>query len=411
MMNKDNRPARKARIGTRGLVSTGFLTVSLALVGVSLSMDAHAKPAVSPVQGGVLTGNYVVLGYNDLGMHCMNDAFGDLCVLPPANTLMATVIRRGAEPDIVTQNIRVSYSIPGNTTSFQKTDFWDFDLPLFGVNLPNDMGLFGFGLSGNMVVTPTQDWAARGVPITPITDSGQFDPFQLSQINVYRNNVLVAATQAVVPVSTEMRCDTCHGTTRTPATLEILKWHDKLNGTRLEANRPVLCASCHADPALGAPGKPGISSLSLAMHKRHANKFTGVGAQQTCYSCHPGPQTQCLRDVHKSRGMTCVNCHGDMKAMSNPNRTPWVDQPKCGSCHHVAGHEYEEPGKLFKDSRGHNGVKCAACHGSPHAITPSENGRDNIQAIALQGTSGPIKKCTVCHTSTPSDPFNHTLHD
>lgn len=410
-MKNDHQRAKRIRIGKRAFVSTGFMAVSLALVGTSLTTPAEATAAVAPVQGGILTGNYVVLGYNDLGMHCMNDNFSDMCVLPPANTLMATVIKRGDGPDIVTENIRVSYSIPGNTTSFTKTDFWNFDLPLFGVNLPNDMGLFGYGLSGNMKITPTGDWAALGIPITPITDAGVFDPFQLSQINVYKNNNLVAATQAVVPVSTEMRCDSCHGTTRTPASLEILQWHDKLQGTRLVANRPVLCASCHADPALGAPGQPGISSLSLAMHKRHANKFNNVSNEKVCYSCHPGPQTQCLRDVHKSRGMTCVSCHGGMQAMSNPDRTPWKDQPKCGSCHNVQGHEYEEPGKLFKDSRGHNGVKCAACHGSPHAIAPSENPRDNLQAIALQGHAGTISKCTVCHTKTPEDPFNHTLHD
>ena len=33
------------------------------------------------------TSSYVVLGYNDLGMHCMNQDFSQLCILPPFNTL------------------------------------------------------------------------------------------------------------------------------------------------------------------------------------------------------------------------------------------------------------------------------------------------------------------------------------
>jgi hypothetical protein len=66
---------------------------------------------------------------------------------------------------------------------------------------------------------------------------------------------------------------------------------------------------------------------------------------------------------------------------------------------------------LYRDSVGHNGVKCITCHGSPHAIGPSTNPRDNVQPIAIQGYAGTINKCSVCHRSTPSEPFNHTRSD
>ena len=36
---------------------------------------------------------YAVLAYNDLGMHCMNPSFAEFCLLPPFNTLHATVIK------------------------------------------------------------------------------------------------------------------------------------------------------------------------------------------------------------------------------------------------------------------------------------------------------------------------------
>jgi hypothetical protein len=52
---------------------------------------------------------------------------------------------------------------------------------------------------------------------------------------------------------------------------------------------------------------------------------------------------------------------------------------------------------------------CAACHGPPHAITPTVTPSDNLQAITLQGYAGTIDNCVVCHKQRPDDSFNHTL--
>ncbi|MDR3689723.1 MAG: hypothetical protein P4L46_10125 [Fimbriimonas sp.] len=358
----------------------------------------------------VTKGSMVVFGYNDLGMHCMNQDFAELCILPPANTLRAQVIDRtsGEGPVITTSGIVVNYSIPGNTGSNTKTNFWQYAGALFGANLPTNIGLFGFGLSGTMQATANNDFWAHGVPLTPLTDATAIDPFQLGHISVTKAGIEVASTDAVVPVSWEIKCDNCHTTAGISVATDILRKHDTKHGTTLESQKPVLCAGCHADPALGAAGHVGVSTMSSAMHSSHATRMGGLTGIDICYSCHPGPQTQCLRDVHKSKGLTCLNCHVSMAAVGDPSRTPWKDEPKCGTCHAVAGHEYEQTGVLYRDSVGHNGVKCIACHGSPHAIGPSMNARDNVQAIALQGKAGTISKCTVCHTSTPGDAFNHT---
>lgn len=357
--------------------------------------------------------HWVVFGYNDLGMHCMNDDFSEICVLPPANTLRAQVIdRREDSPKITVSDLVIRYEVPGNTESVSKTNFWDFDKSLFGVNLPANVGLFGFGLSGTMARTADRDFAAFGVPITPITDAGVLDPYQLASISVVRQNQVVATTQAVIPVSWEMSCNRCHMATKRGSVADsILRAHDRRHRTMLTKSKPVLCAECHADPALGTAGSSGVSTLSSAMHTAHANRLGGMTSEEACYSCHPGPTTLCLRDVHKARGMTCTNCHGGMAQVGDPARTPWVDEPRCGDCHNVPGHEYEQPGKLFRDSVGHNGVKCISCHGSPHAVTPSMNPRDNLQAINLQGYAGPIGKCSVCHRKTPEHAFNHTRGD
>ena len=36
--------------------------------------------------GTIFAGDMVVLGYNDLGMHCMNQDFSEFMILPPFNT-------------------------------------------------------------------------------------------------------------------------------------------------------------------------------------------------------------------------------------------------------------------------------------------------------------------------------------
>ncbi|MAT73373.1 MAG: hypothetical protein CMJ58_28145 [Planctomycetaceae bacterium] len=371
-----------------------------------------------PQQQQPVQDSYVVLGYNDLGMHCMNADFSQLCILPPYNSLHAQVIRRGREPDIVTRNVTVRYTIPSNTTSVTKTNFWQFAPALFGVMLPPDIGLTGNGLEGVMTPTGNNDWAAIGIPITPIDDGGFLNPYPLASIQVESQGNPVATTRAVVPVSWEISCNLCHapGGTGPQVDADILLKHDQKHGTSLLGGPPVLCASCHADPALGTTGAPGVSSMSHAMHGSHATRMQPVadmGMTNICYACHPGFQTNCQRDVHFANGIYCIDCHGPMEAVAHPARTPWIDEPTCASCHDLGQEEFdfEEPGKLFKDSRGHGNVHCAACHGSPHAITPALTVEDNIQAIQHQGYPGVIDQCTVCHTSMPGDRFEHKRDD
>ncbi len=66
----------------------------------------------------------------------------------------------------------------------------------------------------------------------------------------------------------------------------------QIAGGEANSGNPVLCAGCHADPALGMAGNPDLPSLSAAMHGKHAKT-----RHNDCYACHPGPNTQCLRDV------------------------------------------------------------------------------------------------------------------
>ena len=351
---------------------------------------------------------YIIIGWNDLGMHCANKDFSKICVLPPYNNLKAEIIKVGNEislPEIVTTGYSATYEIPGNTYSVGKTNFWSYEDLLFGVTLPDNVGLTGAGLSGNMNIE-NNNFHIEGIPVTPFTDANltSEDPFQLALLKAYdAQNNLLASTQPVIPVSNEINCvnSGCHG-----SEAGILNDHPDEGGFN-QNNTPILCAECHSSNALGTPGSPGLESLSEIIHSTHG------GETNDCYKCHPGPNTQCLRDVMHAAGMVCQDCHGSVanvgQSIAN-GREPWLEEPSCGStaCH---GADYaEEPGLLFRQSKGHSGLYCSTCHGSPHAILPSENERDNVQNIVLQGYEGTLNKCIVCHGVNPAGPGPHGIY-
>lgn len=365
---------------------------------------------------------YVVLAWNDLGMHCYNQDFRDLAVLPPYNTLWAQVVEVGDPPRIVTEGITVHYSFPDNTYSVGKTNFWSYAQQLFGVNLPPNIGLTGKGLAGVMDRSGNH-FIAEGIPLTEFRDSAPTVayPYQLARIVVRDNatNSILASQTVVAPVSSEMRCDGCHydggveGIATGRVETNILTLHDEENSDEYPAGhtgplmqrRPVLCAECHASNALNKPGVPGVPNLSRAMHEQHADKVEqGING---CYRCHPGPNTKCLRDVMSEKGMDCIDCHGNMEDVAK-NPMPWLNEPRCDStaCH---GSKYAQNQNLYRMSTGHGDLYCAACHDSPHAIAPSRESNDAIKFIALQGSPGALSKCTVCHASQPKTPGPHGL--
>jgi len=380
-----------------------FILFSVVLTGITVYLTTGFNSAPSSA---TITDDYIVLAWNDLGMHCANADFSDIVILPPYNNFNAQVIKRGdasqgIKPEIVTSGLEVYYSIPGNTYSVGKTNFWDYEDKLFGVNLEPNIGLAGKGLSGTMDVPEGENFFhVEGVPITPFTDNDlkNEDPYQLALIEVMLNGSKVGTTQNVMPVSNEINClsSGCHASTR-----DIKNRHsDSKNWPQ-----PVLCASCHSSNALGAPGKAGVMSLSEAMHEKHKGKTSD------CYKCHPGPNTQCLRDVMSNQhNMGCTDCHGSMEQVAasiHEGRRPWIDEPKCGTCHK----QYpEETGKLYRNSKGHGGLFCTTCHGSPHAIVPSREENDNLQNFNLQGYAGTLSDCKVCHTTNPTGAGPHGIY-
>jgi hypothetical protein len=267
------------------------------------------------------------------------------------------------------------------------------------------------------------------------------------------------------------------------------------NENCLTNRTPLQCSQCHYSPAvdlaqLGPTDDPGNQvfqasvnrTMSSVMHGHHgALRFEGAplfpvmpspagrtqaeaGAilEQTCYQCHPGKRTRCLRGAMFSGGVVCQDCHGEMADVgldftSGGTRVPWASEPACQSCHtgdaanpdHPAGaivaadgirllqayttdanapirrpnSRFAENESLYRlsgnaattrENQGHAGIMCEGCHGSTHAIWPIANSfaNDNVAAQQLQGHSGTLIECNTCHTGNLGNTLGgpHGLH-
>ena len=453
----------------------------------------------------VAAAHWTLIGWNNLGMHCMDDDYAVFSILPPYNTVNAQLIDNTGKLVLsLPAGLTVTYEAVAdpsgsiNKSSIGKTNFWEHSFSLFGVNLPLDTGLGGTMMPGltntPQVMTfaptgaPANSFQALGVPLTPIDDVGLTNTYPLFKL-VARDAAknLLAQTSVVLPVSSELNCSTCHasGTGQADAKpspdwvydpdpkhdfrLNVLKLHDQKNVSNPDYTaalalfgyrstglydsvvldgKSILCATCHQSEALGTGGAPNTPQLTTSIHSTHANvidpssgKIMDDSTNRTsCYQCHPGSTTRCLRGamgaavstVDGSMLMQCQSCHGSMSTVGAATRTGWLNEPNCQACHtgdavsnsgqirFIDG--FDSPGhlrvpantrfattpntpapgiSLYRFSIGHGGLQCSACHGSTHAEFPSSQPNDNLQSIALQGHVGKLAECTACHVTTP----------
>lgn len=463
------------------------------------------------------TTSYRILATNDLGMHCVDADFSVFSILPPYNVVNAQVVRTDAsgKPALLDDSsVVLRYSAVTdangsiNSHSSDKTNFWRYVASTYGADLPAGQGLKGLYMPAEASPDhPEQtsfSWKstsglfkAEGIPIMPIDDAGHVNRYPLMRLTATDKSSgnALATLDVVLPVSEETTCSDCHATGAVAARSSAIAWssannlevqsrenilllHDSRMGTGLMAAKPVLCASCHYSAALDLAGtgptgaQVGKPTMSSAMHAYHRDKMldpSGVPyadswvaqggtppspTRQSCYLCHPGRSTQCLRGA-MTNAVTCQNCHGGMAPVGGTTplkaggsfdgtndgkgRRPWMDLPRCQSCHtgdatsHVTladaslmapdgirtmlafdsadaaasprkatGSRFaENANTLYRYSKGHGGVACEGCHNSTHAIwpNPTEAHNDNVAANQLQGHSGTISDCATCHAS------------
>jgi predicted CxxxxCH...CXXCH cytochrome family protein len=380
----------------------------------AVTLSAAVPPARAVVAGRAILPaskyRYTILAANDLGMHCIQPDYSAMMILPPANFLHVQVFRKGGEgASLIRSGIRVTYAVQNMEAPQKALNFWTY-ASSYGFNLAPGVGITGNKLSGRMKLSADRKfWEATAIPAVPRAANGSFNAYPTAKITVTntKGKVLAVLPKVVIPVSDEMHCDNCHPK---PNTFQaILGTHDKLSGTTLAADLAAgkrhACNECHSDPILSAAGKPGVKSLSEAMHGFHADKMNQSALANPCYNCHPGLVTQCLRGAMARQGITCtnVNCHGtvaNVAATIVNGRVPWVNEPDCGNCHANAAN----PNKLYRQSYLSNGpenmngfILCESCHNGTHAEWRTSKAIDAAVPRYLEGDSGPIHKCKVCH--------------
>jgi hypothetical protein len=287
-------------------VGTTTLTVKDSAKSIQVPVTVQNTFTPPPTTG---SGNYTLLAWNDLGMHCMDGKdFSVFSILPPYNTLHAQLKNKSGA--LVSNGVKLTYEATPdstgsiNTISHTKTNFWDWSDKLLGLTLTPDVGVNLDGLAsgapepGNETpsLTPApltynsqyKWYEAEGIPITPVDDSGKknFYPTVKVVAKDLSGNVL-ATTTTVLPVSDEMTCQSCHASSSPSADAKpaagwvndpnpekdwkrnILRLHDEEekgkalftsalvqagynnNGLLASADsgKPVLCVACHASNA------------------------------------------------------------------------------------------------------------------------------------------------------------------
>jgi hypothetical protein len=476
-------------------------SISIVANGSTRSVPVTFVVSTASTAGGGGT-SFKLIGWNDLGMHCDDgqdySVFG---VLPPYNTIHAHLIDSSGKLVVAPAGYTITYQAITdpltntiNTTSAPKTNFWQYVMALFGLSVAPDVGIAGSAMPGTGNAPQTMKWnqnpadntwVSVGIPMTNYADGGTKNYFPMMRLTATNSaGAVLATTDIVLPISDEMSCNLCHASNTDAAAmpaagwvnnsdpakdvkLNILRKHDdrfKTNGAFIAASgtrgyssagleaqsaiHPFLCASCHGSNALSMASLPGVPPLTTSMHGMHATVIDpGTGAtlesattRESCYHCHPGPVTQCLRgamsNVATGTGtnvVECQSCHGPMSSVGDPARQGWFNEPACQDCHtgtatansgqiaytsvfttgttvRVAADQTfatnaDTPAaglSLYRFSSGHGGLQCEACHGSTHAEFPTSIVNDNVQSTTLQGHVGMLVECASCHGTVPN---------
>ena len=400
--------------------------------------------------------NYTLLAWNDLGMHCFDGKdFSVFSILPPYNNLNAHLIKNDSATDkLISSGVTLTYEsleYDGhiNTSSSDKTNFWDYIVSLF----PDSISEKDVGLTGNkapsttpqlMTFNSTHNWfEADGIPILNYDDNNQTNYYPMVKVIAKDfSGVVLATADVVLPVSDEMDCKKCHASTsildeakpnagwenNANATKDykfnILKLHDEKHNIgsvyldflktkgytytsslydTAKAGTPILCASCHGSNALGTTSIANAPSLTASLHSSHSDvtdpdsnmKLNDSANRAACYSCHPGAETECLRGAmgkainsFGNQTMQCQSCHGSMSDVGDATRVGWMDMPNCQVCHQD-GQRYES----------------ALVNGSLRAVldnrfaTNPDTPSPNISLYRFSTGHGDLQ-CSSCHGAT-----------
>lgn len=359
-----------------------------------------------------------ILGWNNLGMHCMDSDYSVFSILPPYNTIDAQLIVAGK---LVTNGsgYTVTYQAIADTdgsinkSSVGKGNWQQYAALIYGGVAP-DQGLpfpgpASFWMPGSNNVpqpmlfeatnqpapgayTPVNWFYAYGIPITPYDDSGKKNPYPMMRLIAKNSsNQAIATNDIVLPVSDEMDCRACHASGSQTAAQPAAGWvwsgiqerDFRLNILRLHDEHQFARHNALYQEALAARG---FNPQGL---------FQGVvadGKPVLCAACHAsealaapsyGSIPQLTTSIHSAHA-------GVMDPVTSLTLNNTANRSACYRCH---------PGSATKCLRGAMGgaiasdgsmsMQCQSCHGSMTTV-----GSNNRVGWFME------PNCQSCHTGT-----------
>ena len=332
-----------------------------AVAFVVLATTALLVIGVGPVAA---QSDWTLIGWNDLGMHCMDADYSVFAILPPYNTIHAQLVdasgRLVTDPGGITVTYQAVADPSGsiNATSAGKTNFWDFVARAVRRGSPPvDEGLAGYDMPGSANRRsrwPGMPGLTAGSPPRACRSrrrrrlGGTSLPDDAPGTARDGSGAVLATTDIVLPVSDEMDCRACHGsgsarrppgrstagsttpircsttaatscactTTTGPSAPRSRRPRPQVgyDPQGLEATvaggTPILCAACHASNALPGTGVAGLPPLTRSVHAYHASVHDPVAGgtlddsdnRSACYRCHPGIDDPLPARRHGPRG-------------------------------------------------------------------------------------------------------------
>ena len=327
-----------------------------------------------------------LLGWNNLGMHCMDSDYSVFSILPPYNTIEAQLIVNGVlvtngSSYTVTYQAVADPSGSFNSTAMGKGNYYTYAQAIYGAVLAPEGGLAGWNMPGASntpqsmlfentnhpaagVATPVNWFRAEGIPITPYDDAHNKNPYPMMRLIAKNGATAIATNDIVLPVSDEMDCRACHASGMQAAAkpaagwvwsgiqerdfrLNILRLHDEHQFVQHSAlyqaalaargfnpqglyrgvvadNKPVLCAACHASEALGAPSFSTIPPLTSSIHTFHAHVTDPISSLALDSSAN---RSACYR-CHPGSATKCLR-----GAMGGAIAADGSMSMQCQSCH------------------------------------------------------------------------------
>jgi len=342
------------------------------------------------------SGNYTLLAWNDLGMHCMDGLdFSVFAILPPYNTLHAQLKDKAGK--LISSGVTLTYEAVAdstgsiNTSSYTKTNFWDWAGSLVGLNPAKDVGVNLDGLAsgtpapGNetpslapapMTYNTEYRWfEAEGIPITPFDDAGKKNFYPTVKVVAKDlSGKELATTTTVLPVSDEMTCSGCHASTASTNPAEI-------------AAKPTAGWVNDANP--DKDWKRNI--LRLHDEKQLSNALYQSALVQTGYKAQG-----LLATADSGKPVLCVGCHASNAYFDKLNKKTVMGgiagiKPFTQDLHNKHASVKDPATQLVLDSSGDR-TACYLCH--PGSATKCLRGAMG-KAVDTNGQS--LMSCQSCH--------------